>query len=844
MAELFLAEAAGAHGFAKTVVIKRILPHLAANEQFTKMFISEAKITAQLAHPKIAQTLELGTEGHQLFIVMEYIDGLDVLALLRECAHRRVRVPEEITVYIMKEVLDALDFAHKMHSKDGEHLSIVHRDVSPSNVLLSKRGDVKLIDFGIAHAAQGDAKTQAGTLKGKYGYMSPEQVLAQTVTPKSDIFAAGVVMAEMLMGRRLFAAANELDVLLMVRDVDLSRLERFGDHIQMDLANLLRWALRKDPGDRYKDAKTFRDSLDEWLFEQRHRIGSSELAEIVNSLYDDALARRQKGLDSAEAAAAVGSQPAVKAKAGTENFPKEDSGTERIPKEGLGAEPMALGGSGSGANLHGVPAGLDDRPPSDEPSSVIEVTMGDEAEAEAEAEPEKNPEPEAKKKPEAAKGPKPEGLEMDLAKPEIPPTKKRTGRTGTAIPVPPSKKPLDDIVNFELAPADSLNLDLGTDVSMDDDDDDDGEDINIDEDDDEESVQPTPQVDEEMDSLEIDFASMDDEAAAAVESPKEDKGKGRVGTPAPSPPQKTPSYDSISAAVASVSSLAPDPAAIDFDDSKVASGSKAGRVRSVSNTADLKKSEPPKPPSLKTSDETPDSAGSLTDRSALAALYETTASRESGKISLSLGGVRKEIFFKRGVPEFVSSNVASELFGAYLVRMEVISSGELDMALAVMPHFGGKLGDTLVGLGLMKPLEVFRHLTRQVRSKLIEVCTWTEGEYEWYRGVQCPKQAFPLDLDPLEVYGAAALAMPKKGLDDFFEIRKNRKFSAARSSIVVPELFQVSGIRKYQEVFDGTRTLQEVIKGLKPGSDMLRNLQVIYLLINTHLVAESLDASK
>jgi hypothetical protein len=232
----------------------------------------------------------------------------------------------------------------------------------------------------------------------------------------------------------------------------------------------------------------------------------------------------------------------------------------------------------------------------------------------------------------------------------------------------------------------------------------------------------------------------------------------------------------------------------------------------------------------------------LTDRSALSVLYGTTAARESGKVTLGSAGVRKEVFFKRGVPEFVSSNVASELFGAYLVRTEVISSGELDMALAVMPHFGGKLGDTLVGLGLMKPLEVFRHLTRQVRSKLIEVCTWTEGSFEWFPGVQCPKQAFPLDLDPLEVYGAAALVMTETDLDTFFNSHKDLKYEAALSSVVVPELFQVSGIRKYQDKFDGTQTLSNVVDALDTENDELRDLQIVYLLINTKLIKETEDS--
>lgn len=262
----------------------------------------------------------------------------------------------------------------------------------------------------------------------------------------------------------------------------------------------------------------------------------------------------------------------------------------------------------------------------------------------------------------------------------------------------------------------------------------------------------------------------------------------------------------------------------------------------AATTESLEQSAPPKPPTLKQGSEEAERTGTLSEHSALETLYNTTVARESGKVALSFGGVRKEIFFKRGVPEFVSSNIASELFGAYLVRMEVISSGELDMALAVMPHFGGKLGDTLVGLGLMKPLEVFRHLTRQVRSKLIEVCTWIQGSYEWFPGAPCPKQAFPLDLDPLEVYGASALAMPKNSLEAFFEDRKDIKYVAARSSVVVPELFQVPGIRKYQESFDGAQSLKDILAGLSIDKDELRQLQVVYLLINTKLVSDESES--
>ncbi|MCP4448766.1 MAG: serine/threonine protein kinase [Myxococcales bacterium] len=755
MAELFLAEVAGAHGFAKTVVIKRILPHLAADEKFTEMFIAEAKLTAQLAHPKIAQTLELGTEDRQLFIVMEYIDGFDVLAMLRECAHRQVRVPPEISVYIVKEVLDALDFAHKLGKKDGNSLGIVHRDVSPSNVLLSKRGDVKLVDFGIAHAVAQDDQTNSGTLKGKYGYMSPEHVLGQNVSPCSDVFASGIVLAEMLMGRRLFAAANELDVLLMVRDVDLGRLSRFGEHIDESLAGLLRWALRKKPTDRYKDAAAFRDALDEWLFEKRHRVGTAQLAEIVNSLYDDALARRKQGLE-ARIVDPVAAAPAVAPKGG---FPKSASGSistgpPPAPGTARGTERPSPPSIAVGTDLASldlaVPTGIDsgDRLFGAEPSSVIEVSLDDDGEI--------------------IIGARERGTETDAG------------------------PPLQD---------DSVEVAIG-------------------------SIEfSTPDDDE----VSVSFnATSDADAASIDKKPKRKLAKFDDDTGGTA-------YDTISAAVASVSPVAPDPASRDFDDSSVA-GSGEAKGRPMSASDGLQKSEPPTPPSLEADASVADILGMLQERSALAVLYETTAGRKSGKLALSNGGVRKEIYFKRGVPEYVSSNIASELLGAYLVRMEVISSGELDMALAVMPHFGGKLGDTLVGLGLMKPLEVFRHLTRQVRSKIIEVCTWTHGRYEWFRDARCPRQAFPLDLDPLEVYGAGAVAMPRDALELWCDGNASLRPVAAPSAVAVPELFQVQGIRKFQESLDGSRTVTEIATGINAGDEGLHELRLLFLLVNTKLV--------
>src|SRR5262249_3896586 len=202
-----------------------------------------------------AQVLELGTLADNLYIAMEYVEGVDALAILRAFAQRKQPIPAHLAVHICHEVLDALDHAHQARDDAGKPLGIVHRDISPSNVLISRRGDVKLADFGIAHALDRQQRTQAGMLKGKYGYMSPEQVIGGDIDARSDLFSVGIILAEMLMGRRLFSAPNELDVLLMVRDVRLDRLGKYGQHIPIELLETLRKALPRDPRTRFPAAR-------------------------------------------------------------------------------------------------------------------------------------------------------------------------------------------------------------------------------------------------------------------------------------------------------------------------------------------------------------------------------------------------------------------------------------------------------------------------------------------------------------------------------------------------------------------------------------------------------------
>lgn len=282
MAELFRARSLERR-FEKPIVLKRMLPHLAQNRSFVDMFIDEARISTRLDHPNIVQVHDFEATESGLCLVMELVDGPDLLAILKRCVETDEKIPVGIAVYVACHVLEALDYAHKV-TANGRRLDIVHRDVSPSNILITRRGHVKLADFGIARAAERQHATASGTLKGKYAYMSPEQILGRDLDGRSDVFSLAVVLSEMLMARRLFAAPSDLDVLLMVRRVDLARLDKHGTHIPDKLQAILRRGLERDREQRYATAGDFRDALADWLTQSEHRAGAALLARFMQGL--------------------------------------------------------------------------------------------------------------------------------------------------------------------------------------------------------------------------------------------------------------------------------------------------------------------------------------------------------------------------------------------------------------------------------------------------------------------------------------------------------------------------------------------------------------------------------
>ena len=283
MAEIWLAEQAGPGGFNKELVIKRILSHFADDEQFTRMFLDEARLAAQLSHPKIAQIYELGEIDGEYFIAMEYIQGIDLDVLLKMAMEQGAPMPVGIVAKIMMDVLEALDYAHGFTDRTGQPYNLVHRDVSPHNVLISNDGIVKLCDFGVAKAKANQTRTQPGAVKGKFAYMAPEQIQnAHEVDRRADVFAAGILFYELLTGKKPFgdelAAVNNI---IAQRHPDPRSLR---EDIPPGIVAIVDRALEKRPEDRYPDAHSMMREIQNFVRNGGDFVGDRELSRYVREM--------------------------------------------------------------------------------------------------------------------------------------------------------------------------------------------------------------------------------------------------------------------------------------------------------------------------------------------------------------------------------------------------------------------------------------------------------------------------------------------------------------------------------------------------------------------------------
>ncbi len=643
MAEIFRATSRGAHGFAKTLVVKRILPEQAANPRFVEWFIDEAKLMMRLDHPKIVQVLDFGEVDGRYYIAMEYVKGIDCLKLLRECARRRWRPSPVIAVHIIADVMDALDYAHNLTDSEGRPLNIVHSDVSPSNIFISDLGEVKLSDFGIATMGGRRGRVESGVVRGKYGYLPPEAVVGLPVDHRGDIFSAGVVLAELLMVQRLFRGESYMDVLMQVRDCNLERLDEFGQHISPDLRQILGYALTRDPFLRYQNALAFRDALHRYLYDRQQLVRSTSVRRFM---------QRITAPPNSDA------QDAITRSAGKRPMPA--------------GVPGALGPS----LLHGDRRILLGPPPQPMP---------------------------------VPKGPSRRVALSRLSSGEM--LESHGSGSGVA------------------ASADEFDL-----------------------------ADTLPPLEEAM--------ALPSHATPA-DSPAQD-----LPRPAPELPRPTP--------------------ALECD---------------------------------------------LAERSLLSLLFELAVEVETGLVVLRAADTVKEIYLVSGDPQYVSSNIPEELFGQFLLAEGVLRAHELRRALDILPRYRGKLGEALVALGMLRPMQVLRLLTHQIRSKVFHAFCWSSGRATFYRDVTCERDHAPLGLDAFELLAAGVAALPDSVLSERLSGAMDRRPRAVRPPRVPPDVFRVGGYpTQVYEHLDGEHTLAELMD--EAGhEDASAFAQMTYLLLECGLAS-------
>jgi serine/threonine protein kinase len=342
MAEVFKGRIQGPAGFERVFVVKRILPHLSDDASFIKMFVEEAKLSARLNHPNIVHIFELGAVEGEYFISMEYIRGHDLSETMRAIWKALGPPRPELVAYVGREACRGLAYAHNLTDENGRPLGMIHRDVSPSNVMLSYEGAVKMLDFGIAKALGDSAEpSKNGTLKGKYAYMAPEQTEGDNVDSRSDIFAIGIVLHEVLTGRRLFKGQNDVQTIERVRRCEVPPPSASNPAIPRELDQIILRALQRDPSRRWSNAADLADALDDIVHGARFQ--PTHLQQILYDLFPIDGAPAPRSGSQRSASRSIGGSPSANTRSRTvPPVSRTLSGAQPLPILPVGSGPASL----------------------------------------------------------------------------------------------------------------------------------------------------------------------------------------------------------------------------------------------------------------------------------------------------------------------------------------------------------------------------------------------------------------------------------------------------------------------------------------------------------------------
>ncbi len=287
MATLYLARLRGPESFEKLIVVKRIHDHYAQEDKFIKMFLDEARINAAIQHPNVCSVFDMGRQDDAYFLAMEYVHGQNLKDLFRAASRNEGALHWSVVARLVADAAAGLHAAHELRSPDGSPQSVVHRDVSPQNLLVSYDGNLKVVDFGIAYATERISTTAAGTVKGKAAYMSPEQVDALPVDRRSDIFSLGIVLWEGICMARLFRADTEAATLLRVRDAKVPRPRKLDPTLPAELEAITLKALAREPADRFETAAELEEALNQLLVSQGQHVGRTQIETTMDLLFHD-----------------------------------------------------------------------------------------------------------------------------------------------------------------------------------------------------------------------------------------------------------------------------------------------------------------------------------------------------------------------------------------------------------------------------------------------------------------------------------------------------------------------------------------------------------------------------
>lgn len=351
MAEVYRAKTVGVQGFEKEVCVKKILPHLTEDDSFVTMFVNEAKLAATLNYANIVHVHDLCVSASgEYFIVMEFVNGKDLSDVIRAAQLAGREIPPDIAVYVCREVCKGLHYAHSKKDIDGANLNIIHRDISPHNVLVSFMGEVKITDFGIAKASSIMNKTAVGILKGKYGYMSPEQARGQPLDHRSDIFNTGIVLYELLVSERCFAGSSDFSTLNLMRNAEVTPPTKINGSVPKSLESIVLKSLSRERKDRYQDAMQLEKALANFARTDGNVATATETAEFMKELFANIDERQGEGSSTGVLAlsSVVGAPPEseddkaehkIEAKPRSDTPPVPPPSAKSAPKSNGEAEP-------------------------------------------------------------------------------------------------------------------------------------------------------------------------------------------------------------------------------------------------------------------------------------------------------------------------------------------------------------------------------------------------------------------------------------------------------------------------------------------------------------------------